>query len=253
MKKDVVAILLGRKGSKGLPGKNTSIILGRPISHYSLMAAEHSKFVSTTYLSTDDEEIIRASSRFEVELIERPKSLCTDEALFEDALLHAYKEILERRKGAKPEFVVVLMCNVITVTSELIDMGINALIENPDADSAVTVSRLNMYSPLRARKLNEKGFLLPFVPFETFGDPNKLSCDRDSQGDVFFADMSHSVCRAESLENMADGLLPQRWMGQNIIPVLNSFGCDIDEEWQVGASLSWLKSQGFSKMKTPYD
>ena len=34
---DCVALLLGRKGSKGLPGKNTMHVLGRPISHYSIM------------------------------------------------------------------------------------------------------------------------------------------------------------------------------------------------------------------------
>ena len=30
---NTVAILLGRKGSKGLPGKNTMQLLGRPMLH----------------------------------------------------------------------------------------------------------------------------------------------------------------------------------------------------------------------------
>ena len=54
---DCVAIVLGRKGSKGLPGKNTMEICGRPISHYPMLAASNSKYISDIFLSTDDEDI----------------------------------------------------------------------------------------------------------------------------------------------------------------------------------------------------
>ena len=50
------------------------------------------------------------------------------------------------------------MCNAITINRQLIDKGINLLIKNKKADSAVTVSKYNMYSPLRARKINSKDF-----------------------------------------------------------------------------------------------
>jgi CMP-N-acetylneuraminic acid synthetase len=252
MSLDSIAILLGRKGSKGLPGKNTMKILGRPISHYSIMAAQNSKYVSEIYVTTDDEDIMAEASRFDLNIIERPDELCTDAALFEDALIHGYNEAVKRR-GKKPDLVVILMCNVITVDNALIDTAIEALRDDPKADSAVTVSKLNMYSPLRARRQDEKGYLQPFVAFETFGDPATLNCDRDSQGDVYFADMSHSVSRSSTLDAIDDGLLPQRWMGQNILPVYNSFGCDIDEPWQVDASAQWLVEKGFSEEKTPYE
>jgi hypothetical protein len=120
------------------------------------------------------------------------------------------------------------MCNVITIDNVLIDTAIEALRDDPKADSAVAVSKLNMYSPLRARRQDENGYLLPFVPFETFGDPATLSCDRDNQGDLYYADMSHSVSRSSALDDIDNGLLPQRWMGQNILPVFHTFGCDID-------------------------
>ena len=76
------------------------------------------------------------------------------------------------------------------------------------------MSKYNMWSPLRARKVVKDGSLKPFVPFKTFGNPKTLNCDRDSQGDVFFADMSVSVIRPKCLENMTDNLLPQKWMGK---------------------------------------
>jgi hypothetical protein len=48
-------------------------------------------------------------------------------------------------------------------------------------------------------------------------------------------------------------LLPQRWMGQKILPVYNSFGCDIDEPWQIDASVQWLVERGFTEKETPYE
>ena len=58
------------------------------------------------------------------------------------------------------------------------------------------------------------GTLKPFVKFEYFGNPKTLNCDRDSQGNVYFADMSLSIVRPKCLENLKDGLLPQKWMGK---------------------------------------
>ena len=74
-----------------------------------------------------------------------------------------------------------------------------------------------MWSPLRARKIGSDGCLEPFVPFETLGDLNKLNCDRDSQGDVYFADMSLCAVRPRCLENIDSGLLPQKWLGKKSI------------------------------------
>ena len=194
------------------------------------------------FVSTDDEDIKQDAKSFNLDIIDRPGDLCTDAALFEDALVHGYKEILERL-GRKPEIVVVLMCNVATISGSLIDKAVDALLNDADADSAVTVSKLNMYSPLRARRLDADGYLKPFVPFESFGDPEKLSCDRDSQGDVYFADMSHSVVRSHCLDKISDGMLPQKWMGQRILPIDNIYGCDIDHEWQVSVSEWWIKNK----------
>ena len=89
-----------------------------------------------------------------------------------------------------------------------------------------------MWSPLRARKLMKDGSLKPFVPFEIFGDPKKMNCDRDSQGDVYFADMSVSIVRPKCLEKLKDGLLPQKWMGKKIAPIKSYAGFDIDYDWQ---------------------
>ena len=113
-------------------------------------------------------------------------------------------------------------------------------------DSAVTVSRYNMWSPLRARKIELDGLLHPFVPFETFDDPRTMNCDRDSQGDVYFADMGVSVVRPRCLEHLEEGWLPQKWMGQRIAPIFSWGGLDVDYEWQIPQVEFWLRRHGFS-------
>jgi CMP-N-acetylneuraminic acid synthetase len=241
----ICALMLGRANSSGLPGKNVMPVLGRPLMAYPLIAARDSRHVDRIFVSTDCDEITAVGRRYGAEGIRRPATLCTDEALGEDAYRHGYEVIRDRLagEGQDVELLVLLFANAATITAELIDEGIEKLRADPTLDSAVTVSRYNMWSPLRARRL-EDGVLEPFVPFETFGDPATLSCDRDSQGDVWYADMGVSVIRPHCLDP-GYGILPQRWMGRRIAPIESWGGCDIDYEWQLPAVEFWLREHGF--------
>lgn len=248
----IAALLLGRDGSAGFPGKNTMTVLGRPLMAYPLLAAQHAKLVDEVYVSTDSEEIKTIAKQYGATIIDRPAELATKEALGEDAYAHGFRTIRDiLHKDV--ELMVLLFCNGATILAKTIDEGIEALRKNPTLDSAVTVSRYNMWSPLRARKVGKDGLLHPFVPFEVFGDPKTLNCDRDSQGDVYFADMSASIVRPRCLEDLSYGILPQRWMGRRIYPLIQTAGCDIDYGWQVPGVTYWLQEHGFSETKTPYD
>jgi hypothetical protein len=210
------------------------------------MAAQGSKYVDRIYVSTDSDEIMAVARRYGAEIIVRPPELCTPEALGEEAFAHGYRVIRDRlaREGEAVEMMVLLFANAATVTGELIDRGIETLRADPTLDSAVTVSRYNMWGPPRARKVGSDGCLHPFIPFESFNDPAALTCDRDSQGDVHFADMGVSVVRPRCLEHVEEGLLPQKWMGHRIAPIHSWGGCDIDYEWQVPGVEYWLRAHG---------
>ncbi len=240
----ITGLLLGRKGSQGFPGKNTFKILGHPLSYYPMKVSTQTPEIDKTYLSTDDPKLMEIARENNVEVIVRPDYLCTKEALGEDAYVHGFERIKELNQGRSLELVVLLFCNAVTITSQIISKGIQTLRENPEIDSAVTVSKYNMWSPLRARKVDKNGLLQPFVPFEYFGDPKTLNCDRDSQGDVLFADMGVSIVRPRCLENLEDGLLPQKWMGQKIYPLYQEAGCDVDCEWQMPVVEWWLNKFG---------
>lgn len=245
----ICALLLGREGSTGFPGKNLYPVLGRPMMAYPLLAANASQYIDRIYVSTDSARIKQVGREHGARIIDRPPELCTPQALGEDAYVHGYRVIRDElaAEGEVIELMVLLFCNAPTITGALIDQGIEALQANPDYDSAVTTSIYNMWSPLRARRLDANGLLQPFVPFETFGDPATLNCDRDSQGDVYFADMGVSIVRPHCLEHMETGLLPQKWMGQKIYPIKSWGGCDVDYEWQVSQVEFWLRAHGYTQ------
>ena len=239
----ICALLIGRSGSKGYKNKNIKKILGKRLCEYSLIAAKKSLFVKKIYVSTDCSKIKKISKKYNCNIINRPKKLCTQSALGEDVFRHGYYEIKDdlEKEGKKLELLVLLFANVATISHKLIDRGIKILKSNKKFDSAVSTSIYNMWSPLRARKLMKDGTLKPFVPFKTFGNPKTLNCDRDSQGDVYYADMSVSVVRPKCLKNMKRGLLPQKWMGKKIAPIKSEAGFDLDYEWQVPLAEYWIK------------
>ena len=247
----VIALMLGRKGSQGFPGKNTFPILGRPMMIYPLIAALEASLVDDVYVSTDSDEIRNLTLGYGAKIIDRPPELASKKALGEDAYVHGYRHICNHL-DEKPKLLVLLFCNAATILAQTIDEGIQTLQKDPTLDSAVTVSAYNMWSPIRARKLDQEGLLQPFIPFETFGNLNSINCDRDSQGEIYFADMSVSIVRAKCLENLDYGILPQRWMGRRIHPLIQWGGCDVDFEWQVPTVEYWLKKNGFTESKTPY-
>ena len=128
-----------------------------------------------------------------------------------------------------------------------ISEGIKMLRNDHTVDSAVTVSRYNMYSPTRARRVDEDGSLQPYISFEHHPELDSINCDRDSQGDVWFADVAVSIIRPENLEKLEDGVLPQRWMGKKILPIYNEAGLDVDYAWQIGQVEWWIKNKSISK------
>jgi CMP-N-acetylneuraminic acid synthetase len=235
----ICSLILGRKGSVGFPGKNLYEIDGHPLAWYPMQAALNTVEIDHNFISTDDPELMKLGKILGYKVIERPDYLATAEALGDDAYKHGY-DVIRKLVGGKLELLVLMFCNAPTITPLQISKGIHMLRNNPNADSAVTVSRYNMYSPTRARRIDNNGMLQPYIDFEHHPGLENLNCDRDSQGDVWFADVAVSIIRPENLDNIKGGMLPQRWMGNKILPIYNEAGLDMDYEWQIGQTEWWI-------------
>ena len=94
MNKNVVAIILARGGSKGIPRKNLVNFSGEPLIFWTLNQVRDSG-VSKIFVSTDDQEIADFVYQNGASVIERPSALAADGSSSDEALMHAvdYLEI----------------------------------------------------------------------------------------------------------------------------------------------------------------
>jgi CMP-N,N'-diacetyllegionaminic acid synthase len=92
--KRVLAVVMARGGSKGLPGKNLLPLAGRPVVAWSVAAARGSRLVDRTVLSTDDSAIAAAGREAGAEVpFLRPPGLATDAASIHDGVIHALDQV----------------------------------------------------------------------------------------------------------------------------------------------------------------
>jgi CMP-N-acetylneuraminic acid synthetase len=244
----IVGLQIGKDKSMGCPGKNYMQLLGRQLNEYSLMAAKNCAQIEKLYISTDSPLIKATAPQYGATVIDRPAELATPESLTEDVLTHAYDFITEDL-GERPEMVVLLFANTPMTDRDKLSEAIEVLKDNSDLDSCFSVVKYNMFSPTRARKLQDS-IIEPFVDLNVFGEVSSI---RDSQGDVYFADLSIQVLRARCFEEMDTGNLPFKWMGKKSHGIEVDFGFDIDAPWQVAVAEFWLKEHGFTSTETPYD
>ena len=51
---------------------------------------------------------------------------------------------------------------------------------------------------------------------------------------------------------MKSGLLPQKWMGKKIYPLVQEGVLDVDLPYELPIAENWLKTNNFTKDKLPY-
>jgi len=234
----IVAVEIGRKNSIGFPNKNKYKIGDHPMLAYPLMAAEGCKDVDAVFYSTDDPEQADMAKYYGAEIIERPAHLATKEALGEDVFVHAL-DWIEEEFNNEIEFIVTLFasapCVIFLMMTEMVDM----LRKNIEADSICSVSKYNMFSPYRARKMWD----IWTMPFSEELLKDKINCDRDSGESTYIYDISCAVVRPYCLKHLRDGIKPMRWLGRRVLGY-NKYNdiprCDVDYSWQLGQIKCWL-------------
>ena len=134
-KPNVVAIILARGGSKGVPRKNVRALAGKPLMAYTILAAKRCSLIDRVIVSTDDDEIAKVAREFGAETpFKRPAELATDTALAEPCLKHAV-EWLEENENYRTDIVVYLQTTDIFRRKGIIEEVVKKLIENDNLDS----------------------------------------------------------------------------------------------------------------------
>ncbi len=104
----VLFLLVGRGGSKGLPGKNLREIGGLSLIGYKAKAALQSRYCARLIVSSDNAEIRNEAMRHGAEMLfERPAELATDTASSNDVVLHAM-DWIEAHEGRRYDAIMLL-------------------------------------------------------------------------------------------------------------------------------------------------
>ena len=239
----IIAIVIGRDGSRGFPLKNTHKIDGMPLMAYPIEAAQRSKNVDKVYFSTESKKLKYIAEDYGAIVIDRPKRLSTDEALSDDVWKHAFDWIQKEDLYEPVVFYLLLFANAIGINSWMIDDMIEKLRKVPAADSICTVSPYPTFTPYRMRKVSPLGYLVPFIDDLKW---DEISCDRETGGVPYIYDCCCCVVKPKCIIEMEDGLPPQKWLGQNILPYENlSPLFDIDYEFQLPMLKHWVNAHWF--------
>lgn len=105
--KETLVIIPARGGSKGLPGKNTKLLNGKPLIYYTIDAAREVVDDHDICLSTDNPGIAKLAENYGLQVpFIRPDELATDDAGTYEVLLHALE--FYQKTGRKYNTIILL-------------------------------------------------------------------------------------------------------------------------------------------------
>lgn len=120
-------IVLGRAGSKGVPGKNTAPVAGRPCAAWTIEHAQRAACVGAVAVSSDSEALLDLAVSMGAEAIRRPAQLASDHATVDAAARHAASVLLESGRIASEAPIVILYANVPVRPRDLTDRAVGML------------------------------------------------------------------------------------------------------------------------------
>jgi pseudaminic acid cytidylyltransferase len=91
-----IAVIPARGGSKRIPRKNIQNFHGKPMIHWTILAAKKSNLFDEIIISTEDKEIAQISEKLGARvLFERPANLADDFSTTHEVMLHAVQSLID--------------------------------------------------------------------------------------------------------------------------------------------------------------
>ena len=99
MKKNNIAIILARGGSKGIKNKNVYKLNKMPLIYWSIKSCLKANMISSVWVSSDSNKILKISKKYGANVIKRPKKISGDYSTSEVAWYHALAYIKNKIKN----------------------------------------------------------------------------------------------------------------------------------------------------------
>ena len=162
MKKEILAIIPARGGSKGIKRKNMLLLEGIPLIQYTITAAKESSLVTRVIVNSDGEEILSYAREQKTEVLKRPAELAQDNTPMKE-VIHHQLDWLKKEENYIPDIIVLLQPTSPLRTSQHIDEALEKMLST-DCDALVSVvEEPHLHSPYSVMKINEKGYLEFFL------------------------------------------------------------------------------------------
>lgn len=152
------AVVIGRAGSRGLPGKNALAVAGVPMIARSVAHAAEAARVGRILCSTDGVEIAAAARAAGAEIVDRPADLADDLATVDSAVRHAVEAAAD-----EASIVVILYGNIPVRPAGLVDRAVEKLLET-GADSVQSYAPVGKHHPYWTCRLDETGGVSQWEP-----------------------------------------------------------------------------------------
>ena len=153
-----VAFIFARGGSKGVPQKNIKSLAGKPLIAYAIEVGRQTPGIETVIVSTDDREIAEAARQYGAEVpFMRPSELAGDTAPEWLAWRHAIRWFQDNR-GAFDLFVSLPTTSPFRAVEDARGC-MDAILEDPVADIAITITPANRSPHFNMVAVDEQGYM----------------------------------------------------------------------------------------------
>mgnify|MGYP003149148919 CR=1 FL=1 len=130
-----LAFIPARKGSQGVPGKNTKELLGKPLIQWSIEQAQDARGVDEVWVSSDDPEVLAIARDCGAEPLLRPEEISGATAQIEESITY-HLAVDQRRLSI--DYILLLQPTSPNRTSIDIERALGHIRET-DADSLVSM------------------------------------------------------------------------------------------------------------------
>ena len=188
----IVAFILARAGSKGLPGKNIIDFMGKPLIAWSIDAARGCPLITDIIVSTDGEEIAQIAADYNCQVMMRSKNLASDKARPKDAILYHLSQM-----DSKPEVTVLLQpTSPLRIAEDITNCLIPILEQNYDSAATFIKAPRSLYHAWIEEDDTPKPFMTDVDPWQPRQSQSPTYCINGAcyavKTDIFLADETHN-------------------------------------------------------------
>ena len=141
-KRNIIAIIPARGGSKGVPGKNIKTLAGYPLITYSIIACQLSNKIDRTIISTDSEQITEIARSYGAEVpFLRPSVISQDRSTDREFIVHAL-DWLKENEDFEPDYLIHVRPTTPLREPLLIDKAVQMIFDRQEATALRSVHEI---------------------------------------------------------------------------------------------------------------